>query len=104
MPLMVLTASSMRLVTCVSTSSGAAPRSVVVIVTTGKSIFGKRSTPELSVRVKPEHHQRHDQHGGEHRPLDTDFGELLHDESLYQPLRDAGSLHRCSGDQLIRAR
>jgi hypothetical protein len=46
MPEMVLTASSMRLVTCVSTSSGEAPRSVMM-VTVGNSIFGNRSTPRL---------------------------------------------------------
>ena len=40
MPLTVFTDSSMRLVTWVSTSSGDAPRSVVVTVTTGKSILG----------------------------------------------------------------
>ncbi len=40
MPLTVLTDSSMRLVTWVSTSSGEAPRRVVVMVTTGNSILG----------------------------------------------------------------
>ena len=41
MPLIVLTASSMRLVTWLSTSSGEAPRRRVVTVTTGISTFGK---------------------------------------------------------------
>ena len=45
MPEIVLTASSMRFDTWVSTSSGAAPRKVVVTVTIGSSIFGKKSTP-----------------------------------------------------------
>ena len=44
-PSTVFTASSMRFDTWVSTSSGAAPRNVVVIVTIGNSIFGNRSTP-----------------------------------------------------------
>ena len=46
-PLTVFTASSMRLVTWVSTSSGEAPRKVVVTVTVGKSTLGKKSTPKL---------------------------------------------------------
>ena len=47
MPETVLTASSMRFDSCVSTSSGEAPRSVVVIETIGNSIFGNRSTPSF---------------------------------------------------------
>ena len=79
MPLMVFTASSMRLETWVSTSSGAAPRSVVVTVTTGRSIFGKRSTPSLRYESRPSTTSAMIEHGGEHRPPDTDFCELLHD-------------------------
>ncbi len=45
MPLMVLTASSILSVIWVSTSVGAAPGNRVVIVTTGKSTLGNRSTP-----------------------------------------------------------
>jgi hypothetical protein len=40
MPLMVLTAPSILSVNCVSISSGAAPFSVVVTTTAGKSILG----------------------------------------------------------------
>jgi len=47
MPLVVFTASSMRLVTWVSTSSGDAPRRVVVMVTTGMSTLGYKSTPSF---------------------------------------------------------
>jgi hypothetical protein len=46
MPSMVLTASSIGLVTVVSISSTEAPRSVVLMVTIGKSMFGKRSSPK----------------------------------------------------------
>ena len=42
---MVLTISSMGLVTPLSISSTLAPFSVVVMVTVGKSTFGKRSRP-----------------------------------------------------------
>ncbi len=45
MPLMVLTASSILSVTSVSISSGAAPARRVEMVTKGRSILGKRSTP-----------------------------------------------------------
>ncbi len=74
MPLTVLTASSMRLVTCVSTSSGAAPRSVVVIGNHRKVDLWEQIDPEFAVRIEPQHHQHHDEHGGEDRPFDTDFG------------------------------
>ena len=47
MPLMVLTASSILSVSSVSTSSGAAPGSVVMTETIGRSTFGKRSTFSL---------------------------------------------------------
>ena len=112
MPLMVLTASSMRLETCVSTSSGAAPRSVVVTVTIGRSIFGKRSTPSFAIRIDAEHHQRHDQHGGEHRPPDTDFCEFLHESVSFgfastlllgsRCNRRAATTHRCACDELVQ--
>src|SRR5258708_11141579 len=44
-PLMVLTASSILSEISVSTSSGAAPGSLVVTTTVGKSTLGKRSRP-----------------------------------------------------------
>jgi hypothetical protein len=44
-PLMVLTASSMRSVTSMSTTSGLAPFNTVVMLTMGKSTLGKRATP-----------------------------------------------------------
>ncbi len=44
-PLIVLTTSSIRLVTWLSTSSGLAPGSRVVTVTVGMSTFGKMSRP-----------------------------------------------------------
>ncbi len=47
MPLMVLTASSILSVSSVSISSGAAPGSVVMIETIGRSTLGKRSTFSL---------------------------------------------------------
>ena len=47
MPSIVLTASSRTFVTPVSISSTLAPFSVVVTVTIGKSMFGKRSSPRL---------------------------------------------------------
>ena len=47
-PLMVFTASSTSLVTCVSISSGLAPESFVVMVMVGRSIFGRRSKPRRS--------------------------------------------------------
>ncbi len=46
-PLIVLTASSILSVICVSMSSGAEPVSMVVTVTIGKSILGKRSRPSF---------------------------------------------------------
>jgi len=48
MPGTLLTAVSMTLVMLASTMSGLAPSSVVVIETTGKSIYGNRSTPMRS--------------------------------------------------------
>src|SRR6478736_623602 len=53
MPLMVFTASSILSVTSVSTCSGAAPGSRVVIATEGMSTFGKRSTPSCVKANKP---------------------------------------------------
>ena len=47
MPETVLQTSSIRLVTCVSTSSGEAPRKTVVMVTMGSSTLGNRSMPSL---------------------------------------------------------
>jgi len=44
-PFMVFTACSMRSVIVMSIISGLAPRRRVVMLTTGKSTFGKRSTP-----------------------------------------------------------
>ena len=41
-PEMLATASSISLVTCVSSSAGAAPLCVTLIETIGTSIFGKR--------------------------------------------------------------
>jgi hypothetical protein len=43
-PVSAATASSTRWVTCFSSSDGEAPACVTVIDTSGKSIFGKRST------------------------------------------------------------
>ncbi len=43
-PVCAATAFSTRLVTCVSSSEGEAPACVMEIDTSGKSIFGKRST------------------------------------------------------------
>ena len=48
MPLMVLTASSMRLVMVVSISSALAPGRFACTETTGASVFGIRSRPSDS--------------------------------------------------------
>ena len=50
---MVLTAASILSVTSVSMSCGAAPGCTVVIVTTGNSTFGKRSTPRREYPARP---------------------------------------------------
>src|SRR5579885_3236916 len=48
-----LTASSMGLVTVVSSSSALAPGRLAVTDTTGKSTFGNRSTPSLKYETSP---------------------------------------------------
>ncbi len=53
MPLTVLIDSSSLSETSVSTCSGAAPGTIVVTVTTGKSIFGKRSMPSFRYEKRP---------------------------------------------------
>ena len=53
MPLMVLTASSILSEISVSISSGAAPGSLVVTTTVGKSTFGKRSRPRRENEKAP---------------------------------------------------
>ena len=57
-PLIVLSASSIRSVTSVSTVSGSAPGRTVVTVTIGKSIFGIRSMPSARYATSAEHDQR----------------------------------------------
>jgi len=52
-PLTVLTASSMGLVTRASVSSGAAPGRNVVTITVGTSTLGKRSTPSRMYENHP---------------------------------------------------
>ena len=52
-PSIVLTASSIGRVTCVSISSTLAPRRVVVTKTNGRSSFGWRSTPEPAYETMP---------------------------------------------------
>ena len=52
-PLMLETASSMRLVTCVSSSLGATPGSVTVTETSGTSILGKRVTGSFAKLIRP---------------------------------------------------
>src|SRR5262245_35770968 len=52
-PLMVLTASSIRFVTWLSASSGLAPGSRVVTVTVGMSTFGKMSRPRSRYEASP---------------------------------------------------
>src|SRR5262245_22648963 len=53
MPLIVLTASSMRLVICVSISSALAPGRLACTETTGASVFGIRSSPRPSYDTPP---------------------------------------------------
>ena len=52
-PLMLDTASSIRLVTCVSSSLGATPGSVMITDTSGTSIFGKRVTGSFAKLMTP---------------------------------------------------
>ena len=78
MPLIVLTASSILSVTSVSTCSGAAPGSRVVIATDGMSTFGKAIDAEPREREEADDHEREDQHPGEDRALDAELGEPLH--------------------------
>ncbi len=52
-PLIVFTASSMMSVTSTSMISGLAPTSFVVMFTTGKSIFGKRSRASFGNATRP---------------------------------------------------
>ncbi len=53
MPLMVFTASSIRLVMSVSTSSADAPGLLTETDTVGKSILGNRSTPRVKNEKMP---------------------------------------------------
>jgi hypothetical protein len=53
MPLIVLTASSMRLVICVSISSALAPGRLACTDTTAASVFGIRSRPSDSYDTAP---------------------------------------------------
>ncbi len=73
MPLMVLTASSTRLVMSVSTSSADAPGLLTETDTVGKSIFGKKIHAQGEERKPTHHHERHNQHSGENRPFDAEF-------------------------------
>src|SRR5512143_2566036 len=52
-PLIVFTASSIVFVTSTSMTSGEAPTSLVVMLTTGKSIFGKRSSASRGKATTP---------------------------------------------------
>ena len=52
-PEMLATASSMRLVICVSSSLGATPGSVTVTETSGMSILGKRVTGSFEKLISP---------------------------------------------------
>jgi hypothetical protein len=52
-PEMFATASSMRLVICVSSSLGATPGSVTVTETSGMSMLGKRVTGSLEKLIRP---------------------------------------------------
>ena len=72
MPLMVLTASSIRLVIWVSTSSALAPGSWTCTLTIGESVFGIRSRPRSLYENAPEHDERRRHHDGEDRTLDAD--------------------------------
>ena len=64
-PLIPATASSMGLVTSVSTSSGDAPGYTTLTLTNGKLTSGNRSIPSLRQRHDAEHHEAHDDHRGE---------------------------------------
>ena len=91
MPLIVLTASSTLSVISVSTSSGAAPGCVVVTTTTGKSTFGKRSTPSCRYPAMPMTQTSEDEHRREDRPRDAERGEPLHGcYSTRAPSRTSG--------------
>ena len=76
MPLIVLTASSIGLVSCVSTSSALAPGRLTPTVTVGESVFGIRSRPSSPVREPAQDDERRGHHDGEDRPLDADVREI----------------------------
>ncbi len=77
-PLMVLTTSSMGLVIWLSTSSGVAPSRVVVTV---KLHPGEGVQPQVAIGGQPQHHQGHDEHGGEDGPADAQIAQA-HDGSI----------------------
>ena len=78
MPSMVLTAPSILSLMSVSTSSGAAPSSVVVTSTNGRSMFGELVEAEPRVTHAAEHHDDQHQHAREDRAPHTDLSEPLH--------------------------
>ena len=65
MPLIVLTASSILSVICISMSSGAEPGCAGRDRNDREIDLGKAIQPELQVAENAEHHQHQDQHGGE---------------------------------------
>ena len=75
MPSIVLTISSIGLVTPLSISSTLAPLSVVVMVTIGKSTFGKRSRPRRWNENQPRTTSAMHEHGREDRAADAEVGE-----------------------------
>ena len=72
MPETVLMMSSTGLVTEVSISSTPAPCKTVVIVQTGKSTLGKRSTPKPAISDRAQDDRDRHEDPGKHRPLDAD--------------------------------
>ena len=75
MPLMVLTTSSIRLVIWLSTSSGLAPGSRVVIGHRRDVDLREDVEAEVAVGGEPEDHQRDDEHRREDGPADAEVDE-----------------------------
>ena len=75
-PEMLATASSTRLVTCVSSSLGATPGSVTVTETIGTSMLGKRVTGSFEKLISAERHQDDEHQDRRNRVADRPCGKI----------------------------
>ena len=75
-PEMLATASSTRLVTCVSSSLGATPGSVTVTETSGTSMLGKRVIGSFAEAHQAEHDQHDEQQDRRNRVADRPGGKV----------------------------